>query len=294
MIIFALALLMLAISYDFFKRYKYYKSVKDTLGSLDKKTLISQVIDKPFFLDGEVFYDTIAEIAKSMNDEIGKNEKITQQYRDYIDIWIHEIKLPITSVLLTCDNNKTEETKKIKLETKKIENYVEQVLYYSRGLNLEKDFSIKEINVEELVRKIIRNHVSELREKNATINIYNLNYSVYSDSKWVEFIVWQIITNSLKYSKEKLNLSFKSVVNDKNIILEIIDDGIGIDPRDINNVFEKGFTGINGRKIDKSTGIGLYLCKMLCDKLFLGISIESEVNKYTKVSIIFPKDINLI
>ncbi|MBS6427353.1 MAG: sensor histidine kinase [Clostridioides difficile] len=176
----------------------------------------------------------------------------------------------------------------------KVENFVEQVLYYSKIDNVNKDYIIKKLNLEEVVNEVIKRNYRDFINKNIKLELGEINKTVYSDSKWVEFILNQIVVNSIKYIKSKdglIKISAKRVEN--SIVLTIEDNGVGIVERDINKVFEKGFTGENGRVFGKSTGIGLYLCKKLCNKLGLGLILESKVNVGTVIKVSFPIDYNL-
>ena len=191
--------------------------------------------------------------------------------------------------MLFIENNSNTIPFHIKSEIQKIEDYVEQVLYYSRSNDVNKDYIIKSFNLENIVRKVIRKNARDCISKKIAINIGNINNIIYSDPKWVEFIINQIIINSIKYSKSKnAVIDINSIVNKNNIVLTITDNGVGIDEKDVFRVFEKGFTGENGRKYSKSTGIGLYLCKKLCDKLGLNINLTSKKDEGTSVSIVFP------
>ncbi|MCG4553527.1 ATP-binding protein, partial [Clostridium perfringens] len=139
------------------------------------------------------------------------------------------------------------------------------------------------------VNKVLNNNADSLIKKRVKISLGDLEKQVYSDSKWIEFILGQIISNSIKYmNKEHKELKIYCNENSKYVILNIEDNGAGISEKDISRVFDKGFTGENGRKFGKSTGIGLYLCKKLCKKLGLDIKLISEEGKFTRVSIIFP------
>lgn len=162
-------------------------------------------------------------------------------------------------------------------------------LYYTRSNALEKDYIIKEINLSDSINNIIRKNANTLIAKQIKINIYDVDKKVYCDSKWMEFILNQIISNSIKYMNKK-NSELKIYCDKVNedVILNICDNGIGMDEKDIVKAFDKGYTGQNGRIFGKSTGIGLYLCKKLCGKLGLGIKLGSKEGIGTKVSIIFP------
>ena len=213
-----------------------------------------------------------------------------EEYREYIEMWVHEIKTPIASSKLLIENNSNEVTKKIDTQIDKIENYVEQVLYYSRSDEVGKDYIIKEVKLGELIRKVIKRNHRDFINKKIVLKLDDIPEIVYCDAKWLEFILNQIIGNGIKYSKEKessIKVETKELSN--SVVLNIEDTGVGIIDRYVNRVFEKGFTGENGRIFGKSTGMGLYLCKKLCDKLGLGLKLESKENKGTRVSVIFPK-----
>ncbi|HHX62582.1 MAG TPA: hypothetical protein GX707_17995 [Epulopiscium sp.] len=210
-------------------------------------------------------------------------------YREYIETWVHEIKTPIASARLIIENNQNEVTKNIHHEIEKVEEYIEQVLYYARSNNVSKDYMIKEISLRALVRNVIKRNSRSFINKKVAIDIEAIEGTVYGDAKWLEFILNQVIGNSIKYMREEQGkVKIYTVKNENNIVLTLKDNGIGIIEHDLNRVFEKGFTGNNGRLFGKSTGIGLYLCKKLSDQLGLGLNLTSQIGEGTKVSIIFP------
>lgn len=190
------------------------------------------------------------------------------------------------------ENNKSEITESINEELDKIDNYTEQALFYARSNTVEKDYYIKKINLKELVNSVVIRNKKSLIQNNIGVEINGLEINVYSDVKWCAFILNQLIQNAIKYSKDdnrKIEIYAKE--NKDNVILYIKDNGIGIKASEVSRVFEKGFTGENGRrKGQKATGIGLYLCKKLCDKLSLGLELKSEENVSTEVSLTFPKN----
>lgn len=190
------------------------------------------------------------------------------------------------------ENNKSEITESINEELDKIDNYTEQALFYARSNTVEKDYYIKKVNLKELVNSVVIRNKKSLIQNNIGVEINGLEINVYSDVKWCAFILNQLIQNAIKYSKDdnrKIEIYAKE--NKDNVILYIKDNGIGIKASEVSRVFEKGFTGENGRrKGQKATGIGLYLCKKLCDKLSLGLELKSEENVSTEVSLTFPKN----
>lgn len=276
--------------YNYNRKRKFYNELTKQLENLDKKYIITELIEKPNFLEGQIFYNSLYEINKTMNEEIKKYKLSLEEFKEYIEMWVHEIKLPLSSILLMI--YKKDDISKVIEPTKRIENFVEQVLYYARSENAEKDYIIKECDLKEIISKVIKKNKEIFILEKIEIKLEKLdNKKLLSDSKWLEFIINQIISNSLKYvDKEKSIITISTSENEKNIILKIQDNGIGIPKPDIKKVFDKSFTGENGRKVQTSTGMGLYIAKQLCEKLGHKIEIESEQNKYTSVFITFSKD----
>ena len=275
--------------FDYLRKKQYYNEIKENMESLDKKYLISEVIEEGTFTESKLIYDVICKGNKAMNDEIGEFKRGINDYREYIELWVHEIKTPIATCKLLIENNESPLTESIGEEVCKLENYIDQALFYTRSNTLEKDYIIKEMSLSSCVNKVLNNNADSLIKKRVKISLGDLEKMVYSDSKWIEFILGQIISNSIKYmNKEHKELKIYCNENSKYVILNIEDNGAGISEKDISRVFDKGFTGENGRKFGKSTGIGLYLCKKLCKKLGLDINLVSEEGNFTRVSIIFP------
>lgn len=272
---------------EFYKKSRYYNEIEENLEELDQKFLLSEIVERPDFLEGEILYDVMKEANKSMNDEISKYKRSS---REYIEMWVHEIKTPIASSNLIFENNKNDITKSLSEEMNKIDGYVEQALYYAKSSSVEKDYIILGTSLKEIVNGVIRKNSKILIHKRIKIEIFEDDFIVYVDKKWMEFILNQIINNSIKYMDKDTKVLRLTAQNSENrVALTIEDNGIGMSEKDVSKAFEKGFTGENGRKFSKSTGIGLYLCKKLCDKLALGITIFSIEGRGTKVQIVFPK-----
>ena len=277
---------------EFYRKKTFYDTLKENMEQLEQKYLISEIIKEPSFAEGKILKSIIQDTGKSMLENVNKYKYIQQDYKDYIELWIHEVKLPIATSKLIIENNKNEVTKNIEEELDQIENYVEQALYYARSSTVEKDYYINKCILKDIVNTAILKNKSNLILNKINIELENLDLQVYTDSKWCIFILNQIIQNSIKYKKDGNSiLQINAKENKENVVLNIKDNGIGIKQEELEKVFEKGFTGTNGR-IDgkKSTGMGLYLCKKLCEKLGLSIEIESKKDEYTQVKITFPKN----
>lgn len=286
-----MGLYMISIIIEYFKRKKFYDNLLKMLEELDEKYLITEIIKTPNFLEGQIFKNSLEQIDKSMLENVNKYKYMTEDYKEYIELWIHEIKIPIAASKMVIENNKNAITKSIDEELDKVENYIEQALFYARSNTVEKDYYIRKVVLKEIVNESIKKNKSSLIQEKISIDIHDLDIEVNTDNKWIVFILNQIIQNSIKYrKKENSVIEIYANQGKENVILYIKDNGIGIKQGEITRVFEKGFTGTNGRLSNKkSTGIGLYLCKKLCNKLGIGIELNSVQNEGTEVMLIFPQ-----
>ena len=286
-----MGLYMISIIIEYFKRKKFYNNLLNMLEELDEKYLITEIIKTPNFLEGQIFKNSLEQIDKSMLENVNKYKYMTEDYKEYIELWIHEIKIPIATSKMVIENNKNAITKSIDEELDKVENYIEQALFYARSNTVEKDYYIRKVVLKEIINESIKKNKSSLIQEKISIDIHDLEIEVNTDNKWIVFILNQIIQNSIKYrKKENSVIEIYANQGKENVILYIKDNGIGIKQGEITRVFEKGFTGTNGRLSNKkSTGIGLYLCKKLCNKLGIGIELNSVQNKGTAVMLIFPQ-----
>lgn len=281
-------LICLIIEYNI--KNSFYKRLEKQMAELDEKYLISEIVQNPNFIEGKILINTIQDIDKSMLENVNKYKHLTEDYKEYIELWIHEIKIPIATSKLIIENNKSKETKSIDEELGKIENFVEQVLYYARSNNVEKDYYISKTKSSEIVNGAILKNKNILLSNKINLEIGDIDKQVVTDSKWTIFILNQIIQNSVKYmNKDIKTMKIYAEEKKEKVILYIQDNGMGVGKGEIARVYDKGFTGENGRILGKkSTGIGLYLCKKLCDRLGLGIEFNSQKDIGTEVKIIFP------
>ena len=274
------------LSVAYYVRKRYLNQLLDMTEQLEERYLIPEIMTIPRKADEQVFYQIMKMAEKSMLEKIGAIQNERKEYKEYIEQWIHEVKTPITAMKLLCENNHSTFTRDILAELENINQYTEQALYYARSEHTEKDYSVREINLCDIVHSAIADNKYLLRQSNMTITIDNIENIVYTDDKWVRFILNQIIRNAVKYCTEKPVLHFFVIKRNDSIILSVSDNGIGISKSDLPRIFEKGFTGQNGRTRKNATGIGLYLCKRLCDKLGIGLAAYSE-NKGTTIALSF-------
>ena len=226
--------------------------------------------------EDQVYYQLLKMAGKSMLEQIGEVERERLAYKEYIEQWIHEIKTPITAMKLLCENHRTNWTKELLLELEKTNRFTEQALYYARSEHTEKDYSVREMALSQVVHQAIADNKYLLLQSGMRLEVEEMQDTVYSDEKWVRFILNQLIVNAVKYRTKQPVLRISTHKRQDQVVLVVEDNGIGIAASDLPRIFEKGFTGQNGRMVQQSTGIGLYLCKRLCKKLGIGITVESS------------------
>ncbi|WP_182200439.1 sensor histidine kinase [Paraliobacillus salinarum] len=279
--------LLLAFLLDYVKKHSYYQNLVHYQSSLDKKYLLPEMLDKPTFLEGEIVHEAIADAYKQMHEHINEYKREQKEYQEYIETWVHEIKTPLASAKLILHNRDLDYG--ILEELNKTEQYVEQVLYFARSSHVSKDYLISAFSLHEVVNTVVKRNAKDFIYKKIKLDLGTIRQVVYSDKKWIEFIINQIVGNAIKYSKEpSAEIKISSMSFENKVQLQIQDNGIGIGMKDVSRVFDKGFTGENGRVHSKSTGMGLYLCKRLAKKLHLRISLVSEEGVGTMVLLTFP------
>ena len=176
------------LAYEYKKRKSYFDEVFKSIDNLDKKYLISEVIDIPPYVEAEPYYYLLKKSSKSMREEINKIKNQRKDYKEYIEQWIHEVKTPISSIKLIEENNKTDTSRLVLQQLENIDTYVEQALFYARSEDVEKDYLIKEISLEECVNKVIIKNKQLLILNSINIEIEDIDKNAYCDSKWLEVI----------------------------------------------------------------------------------------------------------
>lgn len=272
-----------------------YKDLKEVVDS--ENTELFEVIREPRNNQQRLYITLLKKFRENYQNEVQVLHDEKKDYQDFIVSWIHEVKLPITASRLLMNNSdgKTVDyiVDKFEDEIDKIDNYVEQALYYSRIDSFSRDYFITEIQLNQTIKDSVKKYSKIFINKRISFSMFTEEEFVQGDSKWLAFIIDQVMANSLKYTNEngKISVSYEEDHEEKRLTIE--DSGIGIKTEDISRVFEKGFTGTKLRGHSKSTGMGLYFAKQMCLKLGYDISIESEEDEYTKVTIRFPKIRNI-
>lgn len=291
-LVFWLVLLAAWLLVTYRQRKKYFREMEQILEKTDRRYLLGELLPDSFRLEDRLYKEMIHRSNKSVIERIRQLEGEQEDYKEYIESWVHEIKAPITGISLVCKNRRHvpavfDDFKTISLENKKIENYVDMALYYARSKEVYKDYIIQKTSLEEVVYEVLDKNRLLLIQNHVQADI-SCKDMVYTDKKWIAFILNQLILNSVKYKKESPVFYIRTRRAEHGVFLTVEDNGTGIRPEELSRIFEKGFTGTNGRKEERSTGMGLYLCRRLCDKMGIGIYAESEYGRGTKMIVEFP------
>lgn len=265
---------------DFISFYRKYNRIKELKNNIIFNEFQFPDTKNPLMKEYE---DLINLIAADRLQIINEKDKSLSDMMDYYTIWAHQIKTPISAMRLILQSEPTTLSNELLEQLFKIEQYVEMVLHYIRTESLNSDLHIKTYSLDEIVKQAIRKYSKLFIRKKIKLNYSELNFNVLTDEKWLVFVIEQILSNSLKYT----NKGEISIYMDANLpdTLVIEDTGIGIEEEDLARIFEKGYTGFNGRADKKSTGIGLFLCKKILNNLSHTIRIESKVDVGSKVFI---------
>ncbi len=288
-----LLILLVWTVYEYRKRKQYFSRMEAVLALIDQRWLLGELMPFSERLEDRLYREMIRRSNGAVIERIHAAEETRDAYREYIESWVHEIKAPITSVALMCENHRSEVTRNISAENQRIENYVDMALYYARSDEVYKDYLIQETDLGAVAAEVVGRSKYYFIQNAVQVEI-DCKDAVCTDRKWIAFILNQILQNSLKYRRETgawIRIYTERICIEKKtrgVRLVIEDNGIGIRAEELPRIFDKNFTGTNGRSHRRSTGMGLYLCGKLCAKLGIGIRAESEEHAGTKVMLEFP------
>lgn len=269
-----------------------YKDIKDDIQS-------DNDIDGDNLREGTFELELIKDILKLKDDKafyrLEKLHKNIDDTNDYITKWVHEIKIPISVCELLVEQTGEEldledmsrNSHKIRREIERIKFLVDQVMYTNRACSYAEDLSVQETNLERVVKDVVKKNSYFFISKKINLILGELNFNVMTDKKWISYILDQLLNNSCKYVGENGEVEICAESDDKEVRLSVKDNGIGIMPKDIERIFDRGFTGENGRVRTTSTGMGLYICKTMLDRLSHRLEVQSKVGEYTEFKIVF-------
>lgn len=270
-------------------RKAYLTNLQELTDGLDKKYLLPEMMKEGKRQEEKLLYEMLRSVGKSMYEHVAQYKRASREYKEYIEIWIHEVKVPIAAIRMILVNRSGADSG-LSEEIDRVEGYVEQALYYARSNEVEKDYLIKQVKLEKVAKEVILQKKRELLSKKVSVNLHDLEKTVYSDGKWLSFMLGQVLDNSIKYAKEEgLILELSGEEEKDRTLLYVRDNGIGMKQEEVPRVFDKGFTGTNGRRYRRATGLGLYLCKKLCGRLGHDLLFSSKEGEGSTVTFVFPK-----
>lgn len=286
---------------DYCRKKTFFDHLLLQLDQLDKPYLIGEIMEKSPCLTDKLYRQIIRVSNRSVIETIHTLEKEKQEYREYIESWIHEVKAPLTSINLICANQLSAQedkgpfARRLLQETEAIENAVEQALYYARSDEVYRDFLITPCCLNDIVKESVTRCRRLLTACHIQVELHiPTACTVYCDGIWLVFILSQLLRNSAQYKRGDCGkITVTAAESLKQVILSVRDEGTGIPDNELSRIFEKGFTGSNGRKTKKSTGMGLYLSKKLCQKLGLSIRAHSCEGVFTEILLEIPREESL-
>lgn len=303
-------LLILAawVLYEYHDRKQYFARIGRILDQADQRFLLGELMPDSPHAEDRLYREMIRQSNKSVIERIRRAEDAQREYREYIESWVHEIKAPITSISLMCENRRSQlkpadaqgirsraaefqdrDNLQIAMENQKVENYVDMALYYARSDEVYKDYVIQETDLQTTAEEAVMKNKFYLIQNKIRVDVQCEGQKVYTDRKWILFILNQLLLNCIKYkSEEDAYIRIYTQAYQNGIYLYVEDNGSGIKKEELSRIFEKGFTGTNGRKNDRATGMGLYLCRKLCKKLGIGIDARSAFGFGTALILEFP------
>lgn len=296
-------LLLITVLVGFFRYSSKVKALSNALKRpVEEQAQLPEATD-----DVEILYHRLLENQSIARSESESSAAIRQsQMRDYYSMWVHQIKTPISAMKLLlevereelgqliCDDEQSQyllsdNMDSFEDELFRIEEYVSMALQYQRVSSTENDFVLEKVSVDGVIRDTIKKYAKIMIRRHIGINYSGIGQDVYTDGKWLAFMLEQILSNAIKYTPQGV-VTIETAEEKDRFFITIKDTGIGIKAEDLPRVFEKGYTGYNGHADKKATGIGLYLCRQMADKLGHTIRMESEIGKGTKVWIGFDLD----
>lgn len=273
---------------QYIQRSRYFAQVSRILEQTDQTYLLGELMPVSFRLEDQLYQQLMRRSNQAVIEKIRRIEDEKTEYREYIESWVHEIKAPIMSISLICEQQKDDRMRRILMENGKVENYADMALYYARSDEVYKDYLIRETKLQQTAEEALLKNKYYLIQNRIEASA-DCTHTVFTDVKWIFFILNQLILNAAKYRCEvRPRIRIYTEQDMHGVSLVVADNGMGICEQDLPRIFEKGFTGANGRKQERATGMGLYLCKKLCTKMGIKILAESWEGAGTKMILWFP------
>lgn len=273
---------------DFLRQRARLRELASILEGLDQKYLFAECVPTPRNLYERRLFDLTRRAGRAMTGAVSDARAAQREYREYVEGWVHEIKTPITAARLICQKLDGDTRRRLICELDQVQAHVERALFYARAESPERDCVIRQTQLSQLVAQAVGEHRALLIQSGVRVETDGLDRSVYTDGKWAAFILGQLLQNAARYRGPEPVVTISARPLGRQVQLTVADNGLGIPAQELPRVFDRGFTGSNGRARGGSTGIGLYLCKKLAVFLELGLEVTSEEGRGTTVTLTFP------
>ena len=295
---------VLALGLDYLRIRGFYQDVAELAATLDRPRLMPELVDEPAFEEGRLAFEALVAVSRGASEEVAAQRRQVEEYRAYVETWVHEAKSPLAAANLAVENlGETGECdpgrlRALRRELARVDGYVEQALFYARGETLERDYLVRRHVLREVVSAAVRANADLLIEAHVTPRLgEGLDLAVFTDDKWLVFMLGQLLQNSARYAREDAEggaqvwldarIAGKGTAEER-VDLVVRDNGCGVSAADLPRVFERGFTGENGREHKRSTGLGLWLVARLARKMGISVRADSRAGEGFSVTFGFP------
>lgn len=286
-------LLLVGLVVDYLRQRRFYRALLEAYRCMcDPSQLSAWLPGEPDFPEGRLAFQLLDAMGAQASAQVSQVQRQSQEYRDYIELWVHETKMPLAAAQLMAQRMEGVDKQEMARQLDRLQGQVDQALYYARSTSLTNDYVIRALPLAALCREAVKRNARLLIERGVTPQVHvEDDVIVQSDEPWLLFILGQLLTNAAQYGATTVVLSSKEVEAGTprgHTRLEVRDDGWGIPAEDVPRVFDRGFTGGNGRSRGGATGMGLYLIGMMAERMGLGVSVASEEGTGTRFLLDFP------
>ncbi len=276
-----LLLLIVWLTTTYVHTQKQIHTVQRIIAEIEQPYLAGELLPTPKNSTEQQYYDIVRVISKDAIERVERADAQAEEYKEFVEQWIHELKTPMTAMGLMLANEA--DPRKLRKELKRLNNLTDQILHFARLQSFEKDKQFEHIALAETLNRAVKNQMDILIAAKMQVAIEG-DATLYTDQKALQFIINQLLINSAKYCPES---HIRMHINGHTLQYE--DDGIGILKHEVPRIFEKGYTGTNGRKLGTSTGMGLYIVANMCKELHIQLEVVSESGQFTRFIFTFPQ-----
>lgn len=263
------------------------------MAGLDQKYLLTECVPPPMGSYERALFTLQRQAGKSMVETVSAAQAAQRDYREYVETWVHEVKTPITAARLLCRGLEGPTRRRLEGELAQIEAHVERALFYARAESPEKDLVVRPTPLAELVRQAVQAHRTLLIQNGVRVEAEAVAGTVYTDEKWAAFLLGQLLQNAARYRRDRPVITLTAQPLGDRVALTVADNGLGIPAQELPRIFDRGFTGTNGRQRGGATGMGLYLARQVAEALAIDLQAASQVGEGSVFTLTFPAPENL-